>query len=50
MESFREWRMRFDEERKRAKESSGKGKESSQTTARLTGRDHWHSAVLMQAA
>lgn len=37
VESFREWRVRFDEERRRAKESSGKGKESSQATARLTG-------------
>ena len=37
VESFREWRVRFDEERRRVKESSGKGKESSQATARLTG-------------
>ena len=38
MESFKEWRIRFDEERRREVEKVGKGKEVAATTSnRLTG-------------
>ena len=38
VESFKEWRTTFDEERRREVEKSGKGKEGAATTShRLTG-------------
>ena len=38
MESFKEWRTTFDEERRREVEKAGKGKEGAATTSRrLTG-------------